>query len=100
MARSVEKEIKEEIKKAEIWYRQKYKKPLEVHYRYDKQEKHFSWRLVAVIGGAERVLAFGISAESAEGPTFPAIKARLLDYIKVTLTKAQAKWEPMILGMK
>lgn len=100
MARSVEKEIKEEIQKAEIWYRTKYKKSLAVHYRYDKQEKHFSWRIVAEIGGKERVLAFGISAESVEGDTFPAMKAKLLDYIKVTLTKAQAKWEPMILASK
>lgn len=100
MARSVEKEIKEEIKKAEIWYRQKYKKPLEVHYRYDKKDRHFSWRLVASIGGQDRVLAFGVSAESAEGENFPLMKAKLFDYIKVTLTKAQVKWEPMILASK
>lgn len=100
MARTVEEEIKKEIKKAQDWYSTKYRKTLEVHHRYDKQDKHFSWRIVAVIGGKERVLAFGISAEKAEGKDFPQIKAKIYDYIKQTLIKAQVKWEPGILALK
>lgn len=100
MIRSVEEELKAEIKRAQDWYRTTYKKTLEVHHRYDKVDKHFSWRIVASIGGSDRVLAFGVSAEKAEGKDFPQIKARLYDYIKQTLIKAQVKWEPHILALK
>lgn len=100
MVRSVEEEIKAEIKKAQDWYGVTYKKTLEVHHRYDKVDKHFSWRLVANIGGKDRILAFGVSAEKAEGRDFPKIKAKVFDYIKQTLIKAQVKWEPHILALK
>lgn len=99
MASSPEEEIKEEIKKVEAWYASKYKKTLEVHYRYDKQEKHMSWRIVANIGGAQRVLPFGLSIEKAESKQFPEIKAKVAEYIKQSLIKAQVKWEPHILAL-
>lgn len=100
MVRSVEEEIKEEIKKATDWYRRTYKKEVEVHHRYDKVDKHFSWRIVASIGGQDRVMGLGISAVKAEGKDFPQIKARIFDYVKQTLIKAQVKYEPHILALK
>ncbi len=104
MDSSIEEEIKKEIKKASDWYGQKYKKKLDVHFRYDKQERHFSWRVVAWIGGAERVLPFGISEKSAlemmEKKRWNSMKAKIFDYIKQSLIKAQVKYEPHILALK
>lgn len=98
MARPLD-EIEEEIKKAQGWYGQRYRKEFVVRRRYDKEEKHFSWQIIAVIGGKERVMQFGISVASLEGPQFKFIKPRILDHIKQTLIKSQVKWEPGILAI-
>lgn len=95
---SPEEEIEKEIKKAQAWYGGKYRKKFTVAKRYDKVTKHFSWRIIADIGGKDRILPFGISVETMESEKFPIIKARILDYIKQSLIKAQVKWEPMILS--
>lgn len=100
MVRSVEEEIKTEIKKATDWYERTYKKKVTVHRRYDKKEKHFSWRIISEIGGQDRVLGFGISVAIAESAMFPAIKAKIFEFIKSSLIKAQVRWEPHILMAK
>lgn len=97
MARSAEEEIKEEIKKAHDWYGRTYKKNIEVQYRYDSKEKHMSWRIIAVIGGQERMLPLGLSEKNITEENLPRIKARLFDYIKQSLIKAQVKYEPHVL---
>ena len=87
-----EKAIQKEIEKAQEWYGKTYKNTFEVHQRYDKVEKHFSYRLVAMIGGQERVLAFGVSAQTMEGPMFFQIKAKLVEFIKRSLIAAHTKY--------
>lgn len=88
-----EQQIEEEISKAQSWYSSKYDRKFDVIRRYDKFEKKWQWQIVSSIGNKPRVMQFGLTAETAEGPLFPAIKSKVLDYIKSTLTKAHVKWE-------
>lgn len=98
---SPEEKIQEEIKKANDWYQQKYRKTFEVHQRYDKEEQKFSWRLIARIGGKDRMLPFGVTEKIMNTPLMiDQIIPKIGPHIRAVLTKAQTKWEPHILAMK
>lgn len=97
---SPQAQIVKEFKKAQDWYKKTYRKDIEIHERYDNKEKAFSWRLVARIGGQDRIIALGMTAKQAESDNFNRMRDEVLRYVQSALTKAQAKWEPMVLRSK
>jgi hypothetical protein len=92
---SPNEKVIEEFKKAQAWFSERYGKTFDIHERYDRKEKKWSWRLVANIGGEDRIIALGLSAATAENEVwFNLMKSKVLDYVKQCLIKAMAKFEP------
>jgi len=89
-----ETQVEEILKEAQAWYHETYNKKFDVIRRYDKIDKKWSWQLASHIGGATRVMQFGITAETYESGKWPLIKPKLLPYIRSQLIKSQARWEP------
>lgn len=90
---SPDQEIEAEIQKAQAWYSEKYKRTFDVIRRYDKFDRKWSWQITSMIGNKPRVMQFGLTADTAEGPHFKEIRNKVLDYIKTTLVKAHVKFE-------
>ena len=90
---SPEEEIEVEIAKAQAWYSKKYNRKFDVIRRYDKFEKKWSWQVMSMIGNQNRVMQFGLTTQTAEGPMFETLRSRVLDYLKSTLTKAHVQFE-------
>lgn len=98
MGSAPEKAIQKEIEKAVDFYRSKFNHKVEVHQRYDKVEKHFSWRIVVYFKRDEWVLPFGISVASMESPKFFIIKGKLKQFIINSMLRAQRRFEPVFLA--
>jgi hypothetical protein len=94
MDRSPEKEVEEVLKKAQDWYHQTFEKKFDVIRRYDKFEEKWTWQITSHIGGGTRAMQFGLTKEFAEGPFFGTIVTKLLPWLRTTLVKAHARWEP------
>lgn len=95
MDRSPEAQVEEVLKEAQDWYYQTYNQKFDVIRRYDKFEKKWSWQIGSHIGGATRVMQFGLTVATAEKPfMMRQIIPKLLPYIRATLIKSHVRWEP------
>lgn len=94
MASTPETKVEEILKEVQAWYFETYQKKFDVIRRYDKFDKKWSWQISSHIGGSTRVLQFGVTADTFEGPQWQLIVPKILPYIRGQLIKSQARWEP------